>query len=69
MSEKLLNEVSAAARLGLQIQTLRNWRHLRKGVPYVKIGERKIGYLEADIDDFIRNHRIEPNAYNENQIA
>jgi len=50
---------SAAKRLNLAEQTLANWRHLRKGPPYVKIG-RKIIYREVDLAAFELKNRIDP---------
>jgi len=50
---------SAARRLNLAEQTLANWRYLRKGPPYVKIG-CKIIYREADLVAFENKHRIDP---------
>lgn len=50
----LVNEKEAAAILGTSIQTLRNWRWMRKGGPRVrKIGARLVRYHRADLAEFI----------------
>ena len=39
MAEKrFINENHVAGITGLSVQTLRNWRFLGRGIPYVKIG-------------------------------
>ena len=54
-----VNEHKAAHLIGRSVQTLRNWRHLHKGLPYVKTG-RSVVYLVDDIQDFLKNNRIDP---------
>lgn len=49
----LLGEKEAAAILNCGTATLRNWRSLRKGPPFVKIGERLVRYHRADLAAFI----------------
>jgi excisionase family DNA binding protein len=49
----------AAKYLGLAEQTLRMWRHKRKGPAYVKVG-RLICYLKSDLDDYIKINRHNP---------
>ncbi|MBV5268424.1 MAG: helix-turn-helix domain-containing protein [Burkholderiaceae bacterium] len=49
----------AAARLGLVPQTLANWRHLSKGPPYYKVGDR-IFYRSDDLNQFEESGRIDP---------
>lgn len=51
----LLGEKEVAAELGIAPGTLRNWRSLRTGIPYVKLGKRAIRYRRADVDAFIAN--------------
>jgi hypothetical protein len=53
----LVNEHVAAKRTDQAVQTLRNDRHNRRGLPYVKLG-RSVRYSLADIDSYIRAHRI-----------
>jgi len=56
-----VDERQAAAILGKAVQTLRNDRHRRRGVPYVKMG-RSVRYLMADLMDYLQKHRINPGA-------
>lgn len=43
----------------LKLPTLRNHRHLRKGIPYIKCG-RSVRYDPADVEAYMRKHRIDP---------
>jgi hypothetical protein len=49
----LLDENEAAAILNTAVRTLRNWRALRKGPRYRKIGQRLVRYHRADLAAFI----------------
>lgn len=49
----LLDEKEVATALDLATGTLRNWRSLRIGIPYVKLGKRAVRYRRADVDAFI----------------
>ena len=49
----LLDERELAARLGLSLSTLRNWRVARRGPPFVKLGLRAIRYRPGDVEAFI----------------
>lgn len=48
----LVDERVAASILGLEVRTLRNWRTLRKGPKYRKIGSRLVRYHRADLAAF-----------------
>ncbi len=48
----LVDEREAAAILCTAIRTLRNWRALRKGPRYRKIGARMVRYHRADLAAF-----------------
>lgn len=48
----LIDEREAAAMLGVQRKTLQNWRALRKGPRYRKIGARLVRYHVADLAAF-----------------
>lgn len=50
----LLTEQEAAAALNCAVRTLRNWRALRKGPRYRKIGARLVRYHRADLAEFQR---------------
>jgi hypothetical protein len=54
-----VNDVKAAEIIGSKAQTLRNWRHLRKGPPYIKKG-RMIRYRVQDLYDYMSAGRIDP---------
>ena len=49
----LLDERELAARLGLSLSTLRNWRVARRGPAYVKVGMRSVRYRLADVEQFL----------------
>lgn len=49
----LVDEREAAAILHTAVRTLRNWRALRKGPPYRKIGLRMVRYHRADLAAFV----------------
>ena len=53
----LLDEHAAAKVLGLSVITLRNYRHLRRGPDYVKLG-RSVRYRLEDLEEYIERHRI-----------
>ena len=60
-----LNDVAAAAFLGVAVQTLRNWRHVGKGPAYLKLspGPRgRVGYLIEDLQGYRNRCRIDPAA-------
>ena len=54
-----VGEHTAAAILEKSVQSLRNERHLGRGLPYVKIG-RSVRYLLSDIREYLQRHRIDP---------
>ena len=49
----LIGEREAAALLGLAVGTLRNWRALRQGPRFLKIGTRAVRYRRADVAAFV----------------
>lgn len=49
----LVDEYAAASILGLQVQTLRNWRYLNTGPKWKKIGKRLVRYHLDDLGRFI----------------
>ena len=57
----VLNDVGAAAFLGLAVQSLRNARSRREGPPYIKMG-RRIVYRVSDLEEYLNRHRIDPQA-------
>ena len=49
----LVDEVEAAALLNTAVRTLRNWRALRIGPKFRKVGLRMVRYHRADLRAFI----------------
>ena len=58
-SKNLLNDIQAAEFLGMKPQTLRNWRHQRKGPDYIKF-DHSVRYREEDLRDFVEARLINP---------
>jgi hypothetical protein len=54
-----LCEKETSKLLRVAVQTLRNWRHLRRGPAYLKLG-RAVRYRDDDLMAFIEKHRINP---------
>ena len=61
LKKPFLNEKEAAALTGRAISTLRNERHLWRGMPYLKIAKRSIRYKLCDVLAFMERQRIDPN--------
>ena len=57
LQQLLLNEQEAAKVTRRSVQTLRNDRHNRRGLPYVKFG-RSVRYVMDDIQAYIASHKI-----------
>lgn len=51
----LLTEAEAAEALSVAIRTLRNWRALRKGPRWRRIGARMVRYHRTDLQSFIES--------------
>lgn len=58
LKKPFLNEKEAAALTGFAVSTLRNERHLRRGFPYLKIGQRSVRYKLADVLAAMEARRI-----------
>lgn len=54
-----VNEHEAARLIGVAVQSLRNWRHQRKGPAYLKIS-RSVRYRLEDLEDYINSKRVDP---------
>ena len=52
LTEKQISEITM-----IPLQTLRNNRFERKGMPYIKIG-RSVRYELSDVVDFMQSHKI-----------
>jgi hypothetical protein len=56
----VMKETQAAEILCVAVQTLRNWRHQRKGPPYLVVGKRGIRYEIDDLKNYIDRKKIYP---------
>ena len=65
-SKIYLNEREAAELTGRALSTLRNERHLRRGIPYLKVGGRTIRYKISDVLAYMEKQRIAPEETNGN---
>lgn len=61
VKRKLMTEQEVADMLQLAVQTLRNDRHMGKGLPYIKLG-RAVRYDPIDVYASIENQKIVPGA-------
>ena len=59
---KTVDEKAAARILGVAVQTLRNWRHFRKGPAYIKMG-RSVRYQIKDLQEYLDDRRIDPSQH------
>ncbi len=53
LTEKEVAQITARA-----LPTLRNERHLHRGIPYLKISKRSIRYKTEDVIAFMEGRRI-----------
>lgn len=58
MKKPYLNETEVAALTGRALSTLRNERHMRRGIPYHVVGQRSIRYRLTDVIQFLEATRI-----------
>ena len=59
IDQQLVTERQVADILQKSVQSLRNDRCLKKGLPYCKLG-RSVRYRIADVEKFIASGRVEP---------
>lgn len=57
---KYINEKEVSRITGLALPTLRNHRHLRTGIPYIKATRRAIRYSLEDVISFMESRKIVP---------
>ena len=57
MSNKIITRKEAAEILGLSPQTLAKWAMCGKNLPVIKLGNRTVRYLYADVMNFIESRR------------
>ena len=58
---KYLNEKEASSLTGMALPTLRNNRHMGRGIPYCKVG-RSVRYCWQDIIDYMEARKIHTEA-------
>ena len=55
----VIDEKKASKVLGVAVQTLRNWRHQRRGPVYIKMG-RSVRYQVGDLINYATQQKIDP---------
>jgi len=58
IKKQFLNEFEVSAITGRAVSTLRNDRHLRRGLPYLKVSQRSIRYRTPDVMNFMEARPI-----------
>ena len=58
LKKPFLNEFEVAVITGRAVSTLRNDRHLRRGLPYLKVSQRSIRYRTPDVMNFMEARPI-----------
>ena len=58
LNKPFLNEFEVSAITGRAVSTLRNDRHLRRGLPYLKVSKRSIRYRTPDVMKFMEARPI-----------
>ena len=54
----LLNEAHLSEILGSKLQTLRNNRSMKRGIPYIKVG-RSVRYKLSDVIEYLEARKVE----------
>ncbi|MFL6427807.1 MAG: helix-turn-helix transcriptional regulator [Acidobacteriaceae bacterium] len=65
---ELLDEFQVSELTTIPVKTLRNWRCLRRGPAFHKLGA-KVRYAKADVLGYIAQHRREPSVRASSRIA
>jgi hypothetical protein len=60
LDEPLLDDAQAAAILGVAPKTLPQWRHKRKGPPYVMVGDKYIRYTPSILRKYLAERLVDP---------
>ena len=58
IKKPFLNEFEVSTITGRAVATLRNDRHLRRGLPYLKVAQRSIRYRTPDVMNFMEARPI-----------
>jgi len=67
-TEKYLTEKQVAEMINCGISTLRNWRHLGKGIPYIKFG-RSVRYALSDVVGYMDERKVFVNTSGGYEVA
>jgi len=59
---KMLSAKEAAYELGVEVQTLHNWRNQGKGPTFYRVGGRTIRYRLDDIEVYMKKYRVDAKA-------
>ena len=59
--KQYIGELEVSRITGIAVQTLRNWRHQRRGFQYCKVG-RAIRYAVDDVIAFMESKKITPDS-------
>ena len=57
LQDKLLKEREVAQILRCSVQTLRNYRQQRRGIPYIKNG-KSVRYSTKDVNTYLNERKI-----------
>lgn len=60
INTKVISEQEAAERIGLSLRTLQRMRENGLGPAYVRMGEKRIGYMEQDLNEWLIARRCQP---------
>jgi excisionase family DNA binding protein len=55
---KLLTTDEVAEMTGLSPETLAQWRWLKKGIPFVRLGKKCVRYRQSDIDAWLAKRLV-----------
>jgi hypothetical protein len=55
---QLIDERQLSEHLNVSVALLRKWRSQRFGIPFVRLGSRRIGYRMADVERYVSEHMI-----------
>jgi len=58
LTKPYLDEIEVSAITGRAVSTLRNDRHLRRGLPYLKVSARSVRYRTPDVMNFMEARPI-----------
>ncbi len=59
--EKYMNETEVAQWIGISKSKLQNDRWQSKGIPYLKVGGKKIIYKKSDVVAYLDSFRVQLN--------